>query len=324
LPAAPSASRMAIAYAGGIHARSERYMRDHWAHAKGLLDRNALEASALREEREQAEAQQEAGLGLLAPALVRWEDLLRILCVEGSGVEAGPLRRTFETNTFHRQPVVSGLFPGLRGRLLGGFAIPAGRPWVLTLPSPWDFACRAQDAAGLGLAGLARAAGEALRPVVEEAVGLGAALVRFQDPSLAYPRSPRPDPDAVAASLRAAAGAHAGLCTLHLTNGDPWRHPEALAANPLGGLAVEQGPEGRAPPLPERTRLSVAAVRGEESLVEAPEEVARQASEVARACGLPLWGITHGWDLDHVPHAIARRKLSVLAQAARLAAEVTA
>ena len=302
---------MAIAYTGGIHARSERYMRDHWAHAKGFLGDDALAASALREEREHAEAQQAAGLHLLSPALVRWEDLLRVLCVDGSGVQAGPLRRTFETNTFHRQPVVTGPFPRLGAGLFASFALPPGAPWVLSLPSPWDFACRAQDPARAG------EAAEALRPIVDAAFAHGARLVRFQEPSVPYARSPRPDADAIADALRTAAGPHAARCTLHLTNGDPWRHPEVPAANPLGGLSVEAAPE-RAPGLPNGTRLTVAAVRGEESLVETPEEVAARAQEVAERLGLGLWGITNGWDLDHVPHSIARRKAAALGAAARL------
>src|SRR5688572_10966119 len=97
------AAAMTVAYLGGIAARSERYMRDHWARAKGFTDDAALLASAKTEEAAHVAAQREAGLDLVSPAYTRWEDLLRPLC-DGKGVEVGALTRYFETNTFYRQP----------------------------------------------------------------------------------------------------------------------------------------------------------------------------------------------------------------------------
>jgi methionine synthase II (cobalamin-independent) len=321
---------MPVAYLGGIAARSERYMRDHWSAAKGFLGPSELLASAKREEADHVALQQEAGLDLLAPALVRWEDLLRPLLRDGSGATAGQLTRYFETNTFFRQPLVEGaVSPPAPATWFEAFALPPGQPWVLTLPSPYDFAVRSKvaRAAGKGasLAGLAVEVGSALRPVVDAAVQRGAAVIRFHDPSIAYARAGTRDAAAFAEGLAAAAKGHEALSTLHLTNGDPFSVPEALQANPLGGLSIED--PGRAPPrlaLPNKTRLTVAVVRGEESLVEDPRASAQAAASLAQRLGLGLFGLTNGWDLDHVPHAIAARKVHALAKARQALPEVVA
>jgi methionine synthase II (cobalamin-independent) len=327
MPAAGVARAMPIAYLGGIAARSERYMRDHWSAAKGFIGPAELLASARREEADHVALQQEAGLDLLAPALVRWEDLFRPLLRDGSGATAGQLTRYFETNTFFRQPLVKGsLDPAPPASWFEAFGLPAGKPWVLTLPSPYDFAVRAKDERkGSSVRQLAVEAGEALRPVVESAVKRGAALVRFHDPSIAYGRSHGRDVAAFAEGLAAAAKGHEPISTLHVTNGDPFSVPEALQANPLGGLSIED--PGRAPSrleLPNGTRLTVSVVRGEESLVEDPAQAAETAAGLAQRLGLGLFGITNGWDLDHVPHAIAARKVQALARTRQALAEVVA
>lgn len=311
-------------YVGGIAARSERYMKTHWEHAKGFLDAAGLAASRATEEQAFLAAQREAGVGPLSPAYVAWEDLLRPLCA-AQGAAAGALTRFFETNTFYRQPELSGaLAPADVEAWSAGWSPPPGE-WVLSLPSPWDAAVRSLDLKSRPPAVLAQEVGHHLRPVVDWAVRSGASLVRFQDPSIVYPRATARDAAALAEGLAAAAGPHAARCTLHLTNGDPFAHPEVLQANPLGGLSIED--PGRAPPaglrLANGTRLSCAVVRGEESLAESAADIASRAAVLGQRLGLGVWGITNGWDLDHVPHAIAARKLSALGQAARLL-EVTA
>ncbi|MHB8633934.1 MAG: hypothetical protein ACYDBQ_08230 [Thermoplasmatota archaeon] len=315
---------MSHAYLGGIAARSESYMRAHWDHAKGFLDDAGLEAARREEERTHVEVQTEAGLDLLSPALVNWEDLMRPLTWRGKPCEAGHLTRTFETNTFFRQPHLTGDLPAPEpAAWLKNVAIPPRHPWALTLPSPWDFAVRAQDDASKP-AERAVECGRALNRVVAEAVRRGAEVVRFHDPSVLY-HGAHVDTAAFTDALEAAAKGHRAVCTLHLTNGNPFESPEILSANPLGGLSIED-PGGKPPrlALPNDLRFSAAVLHGEESLVEKPDEVAEAATSLAQRLDVPLWGITNGWDLDHVPHAIAIRKAKALGQARHILLEVAA
>lgn len=322
----PCLRGMTIAYLGGIASRSERYMKAHWENAKGFLDAAGLDAEARREEADHIRLQQETGMDLLAPAYIRWEDLLRPLCREGTGAAPGQLTRYFETNTFYRQPHITGDLPSADpAAWFSAFQIPPGPPWALTLPSPWDFAVRSRNETSRSTAELALEAGRTLHAVVEAAFKRGATLVQFHDPSILYPRAASRDVKAFAAGLSAAAKGHEADCALHLTYGDPFAHPEVLEANPLGGLSIED--PGHAPPplrLRRDTKLTLALVHGEESLVEDPAAMARRGQELAGQLGLPLWGLSNGWDLGHVPHAIAARKIQALGQARRLAQEVPA
>lgn len=317
-----------IAYVGGIAARSERYMRDHWGAAKGFVTTAALLESARKEEADHVAAQQAAGLDLVSPALTRWEDLLRPLLRDGAGAAPGQLTRYFETNTFFRQPHVTGALPTAdAAKWTEAFRIPPGQPWALTLPSPYDFAVRAKDERpGSSVGDLAREAGQALRPIVAAAVSQGAKVLRFHDPSIAYGPAPTRDVAAFAEGLATAARGHEALATLHITNGDPFTVPEALEANPLGGLSIED--PGRTPPkglrLGNKVRLTAAVIRGEDSLVEDPRAAAQAAVALSQRLGLELAGITNGWDLDHVPHGIAIRKVHALGQAHKALAEVLA
>jgi methionine synthase II (cobalamin-independent) len=310
------------AFIGGIAARSERYMRTHWDHAKGLADDKALEAARRDAESAFIRAQQEAGLTLVAPALVSWEDLFRPFVSAWGGITAGALTRYFETNTFYRQPHVTGELRGTPAAagFLTVFQIPPKTPWVLTLPSPWDFALRSQDDHYGDTAALAHACAVLLAPVVDAAVQAGAAVIRFHDPSAVYPGSPAPDPEDYSRILEAAAGAHREKAVLHLTNGDPFARLDVIEANPFAGLSIED--PGRAPPRPletrRGTRLTAAVVRGEESLLEDPRTAAAAAARLAEATGLPLVGVTNGWDLDHVPHTIQLAKLEKLSEVRRL------
>ncbi len=319
---------MVHAYIGGIAARSETYMRTHWDHAKALIDDAALLEAATQEEENHVRLQQQAKLEPVAPALVRWEDLLRPFVTQWNGVEPGQLNRYFETNTFFRQPHVTGKIEpaGSPTDVFHTLRIPEGETWVLTLPSPWDLASRSRDDHYGDVYKLAAAYAEALAPVVKAGVENGATVVRIHDPSAAYARAEAPDPNRYAALLKTAAGEHADVATLHLTNGDPFNRVELLNANPLGGLSIED--PAREPPqdldLASGTRFTAAVIRGEESLLEDPKEAAERATRLAESLGVTLWGVTNGWDLDHVPNSIAAKKVEVLGRVVAQLEEVVA
>jgi methionine synthase II (cobalamin-independent) len=305
------------AYLGGHAARSEDYMRTHWAFAKGFVEAATLEAAAVAEETSWQDAQKEGGLSFLSPAYVRWEDILRPFCRDGTAVSPGSLTRTFETNTFHRQPIATGNLPVLGGEALQAVAPLPQSPWTLTLPSPWDVACRTKSAHG-DRSQVALEAAFSIAPLVEAAFTHGAALVRFHDPSALYARQARPLAEVFAEALAVAAGRHKESCTLHLTNGELARRPELAECNPLGGLSIEPLDEKPAFTLANGIRLTVASLEGQESLVETPAALTEAAQRTASLLDAPLWGITNGWDLDHVPHAIALRKIESLAQSVHL------
>lgn len=292
---------MTRAYVAGIAPRSQNYMRRHWDHAKAFVDDAGLAAARREEETRWQAAQHEAGLDLVSPSYVATEDILRPLA-HLPGASVGPLTRTFETNTFHRQPVITGDLPegGLRPWV---DSVRVEGPWVLSLPSPYDALqrCDVQDGHAL-VACLADAAGYAL--------DTGAALVRFQEPTAAY-HGHTPDAATFADVLATATAGHEDDCVVHFSQGDVLARPELLEAVPCA-IGLEPGDPAGVDL--SGTRLHAAVVRGERTLLER-KAVGAAALAFAQATGAQLWAITNGWDLEHVPYDIAVRKLHALAEA---------
>lgn len=298
---AAACGRMTRAYVAGLAPRSPTYMRHHWDHAKGFLDDQGLAAARQEEETQWQQAQQDAGLDLVSPAYVATEDALRPL-TELPGASEGALTRTFETNTFHRQPIIDAVpEDGLRPWV---DSVRLETPWVLSLPSPYDALQRSdvEDEASV-VACLADA--------VSYALASGAGLVRLQEPSAAY-RPEETDLDAFTAWLEAVVGGHGKHCVVHFSQGDVLSRPELLKAVPCAvGFQVPTAADDLDL---HGIRLHAGVIHGDSSLVEATS-VGADAVSFCDATGATLEAITNGWDLEHVPHETGLRKLHALAAA---------
>src|SRR5918999_397475 len=112
----------------------------------------ALVEQAERDFRELVRVQEQAGLDLVSDGMLGWQDLFRPLADAAEGLEARPLTRFLDTNSFYRAVLVEGE-PRLRSPLEAP-DLPEGR-WVGTLPSPFSFS-RAADGS-LSARDLARA-----------------------------------------------------------------------------------------------------------------------------------------------------------------------
>ena len=83
--------------------------------------------------------QQQAGLDVFSDGLLRWQDIFRPLMEAVGPVKAESLKRWFDTNTFFREPDLSGALAGINRAdgMVVDAAVP--RPRVATLPSPFMF-----------------------------------------------------------------------------------------------------------------------------------------------------------------------------------------
>src|SRR5919204_2628494 len=124
------------AFAPGIYPRSEALVQ-----ATRDLDRGRTTQAAVDEQRERdfrrlVAVQEEAGLDLVSDGMLDWQDLFRPLAERSDGLEARPLTRFLDTNTFYRTVLVEGE-PRLREPVPAP-DLPEGR-WLATLPSPTAF-----------------------------------------------------------------------------------------------------------------------------------------------------------------------------------------
>jgi 5-methyltetrahydropteroyltriglutamate--homocysteine methyltransferase len=289
------------AFAPGIYPRSEALVQ-----ATRDLDRGRTSESAVAEQlesdfRELVSVQEQAGLDLLSDGMLGWQDLFRPLAEAAEGLEARPLTRFLDTNTFYRAVLVDGE-PRLR-KPLPAPDLPAGR-WVGTLPSPYALA-RAAD----GRVSARALAANVLAPQIEAWSEAGCALVILAEPFLAREGeagealAPLTDlPDSVPFALQ-------------LVFGDASRLLDELAEAPIAAVGVDFYLTP-ADALPEDYPKEVLAgvVDARSSALEDPDVITRFVEELVprRPSGISL--VPNG-DLQFVSEKIAREKLVRLGRA---------
>ena len=293
------------AYSPGIYPRSESLVQATRDFDRGRASVEDVERARAADLAALVAAQREAGFDLVSDGMLAWQDHFRPLVEASDGLEAGPLTRFLDTNTFFRAPHATSS-PRL-ARPLDAEAVPAlDGPRVVTLPSPFAFA----DAAGLDPREVATSV---LAPVVE---ALEAELLVLSEPFLAR----RPDADLAAFADALAQLPAAGSVVVQLTFGDASGLLEHLADLPVNGIGVdfyltplEAVPHG----FPKLLLAGVVDARS--SAVEDPSVLAGFAEQLAERAGGPLALVPNG-DLQFVAEPVARRKLEALGRAKELAA----
>jgi 5-methyltetrahydropteroyltriglutamate--homocysteine methyltransferase len=165
------------AYAPGIYPRSDPLVQATRDLDRGRTTQDAVERQFESDFREFVTVQEQAGLALLSDGLLRWQDHFRQLAERSDGLDARPLTRFLDTNTFFRAVLVTGK-PRLRDPVPAP-DLPAGR-WLATLPAPSSLS----QAAGRDASAEALAA-DVLAPQIEAYSRAGCALVVLTDPFLA-------------------------------------------------------------------------------------------------------------------------------------------
>jgi 5-methyltetrahydropteroyltriglutamate--homocysteine methyltransferase len=289
------------AYAPGIYPRSEGLVQATRDLDRGRTSAAAVEQQIERDFRDLVSAQERAGLTLISDGMLAWQDLFRPLADRSNGLEARPLTRFLDTNTFYRALLVDGE-PRLREPVPPP-ALPTGR-WLATLPSPLALS-RAAD----GEAGAAVMAANVLAPQIEAYAQAGCALVVLSDPFLARE-------EGVADLARALAELpHTIPLALQVPFGDAAPVLEELADAPVDAVGIDfyatsldSVPRG----YPKEILAGVVDARS--SALEDPAEIARFVDGLLQrnAAGVSL--ATNG-DLQFVPEPIAREKIARLGRA---------
>ncbi len=114
----------------GIHPRPEWLVKLTRDYDRGRASKEQLENGFIRAEQELKSLQTRWGFEPAIDGLFRWQDMFRPLTQSIDGVEAGPLTRFFDNNTFYRKPLVKGL------RYRGGVPFSGEK---LILPGPYTF-----------------------------------------------------------------------------------------------------------------------------------------------------------------------------------------
>jgi 5-methyltetrahydropteroyltriglutamate--homocysteine methyltransferase len=285
----------------GIYPRSEALVQATRDLDRGRTSESAVAAQIESDFSELVSVQEQAGLDLLSDGMLGWQDLFRPLAEAADGLEARPLTRFLDTNTFYRAVLVDGE-PLLRTPLSPP-DLPPGR-WVGTLPSPYAFA-RATD----GRVSAEALAAKVLAPQIEAWAEGGCALVVLSEPFLARAGEAG---EAVAALTTLPDSVPLAL---QLVFGDASPLLDELAEAPVAAVGVDFYLTP-ADALPEDYPKEVLAgvVDARSSALEDPDVIARFVDQLMarRPAGISL--VPNG-DLQFVSEKIAREKLVRLGRA---------
>ena len=296
------------AFAPGIYPRSEALVQATRDLDRGRTSAEAVAEQTRRDVDELVWVQREAGLSLLSDGLLGWQDIFRPLAEAAEGLDARPLTRFLDTNTFYRAVLVDG-----RPRLSSPRPapdLPAGE-WVGTLPSPLAFARAANDAVS------ARAlAADVLAPQIQAWTEAGAGLIVLSEPFAA-----REGEAGELLSALAELPAAAPLA-LQLPFGDAAALLPALADAPVAAIGVDfYATSLDAVPSGYPKEILAGVLDARSSALESPDEIARFAESLAARAPAGV-ALTPNGDLQFVPESIAREKLARLGCASTTLAEV--
>ena len=265
--------------------------------------------------------QQDAGLDYFSDGLLRWQDIFRPL-TEGLGVKPHTLVRWFDTNTFFREPELSGRLatPSHPDGVLPDATVP--RPRVTTLPSPYMFSRAArtdQDRNALMVA----LAEQVLRPAIDAAVKGGAELIHLEDPWLGYVGIAREDWAPLADALTILHRDVKATLAFHVYFGDAAPHIEHLLQLPVDAIGVDLVlTDVKALGSGWNKGLVAGVINGRSSILESAKDlvgVARHLADSVRPRDLYL---SSNCELGYLPTPVAEQKVQRLGEAARTVKEL--
>jgi 5-methyltetrahydropteroyltriglutamate--homocysteine methyltransferase len=284
------------AFAPGIYPRSALLVQATRDVERGRTSEAAVQDVLDRDRAAFLEVQEQAGLDLLSDGMLDWQDVFRPLADHSDGLEARPLTRFLDTNTFFRASIVSGS-PSLREAVPAPELAP-GR-WVGTIPSPYAF-----SVATGGTADAAQLARDVVGPQIVAWAGAGASLVVLDEPFVAR------EPDGLPA-LAAAVSELPRACplALRLPFADAGPLLRDLLELPVDAIGVDfyaTSPDALPQPFPKVLLAGVLDVRN--SAVEDPSDIAAFAGRLAakEPSGIAL---CPNGDLQFVSEPIAREKI---------------
>ena len=292
---------------------------------RGLEPPDAAERLYPAETDRIARREAELGFEFVTGGFLPWQDLFRPWIEQTENLDAGPLSRWFQTNTFYRPPRVSGPLKrrprGMLGTLPPLEPDPTGRPRGWVAPGPWTFASLCEDPGGQGLEQLSRLWAERLAREAPALRAGGVGNLLLLEPSLVTdPPGPK-----VAAGLRKAyqllapalTGPYDGIWTFF---GDAAPVLPLLSRLPgmLLGVDLMETEPARLRSFPKGKTLGLGVLDPRTSLPEELNEVVSTVRTLVRRLSPPRVLLGPAASLDLLTGEAADKKLTVLSRAAEV------
>jgi 5-methyltetrahydropteroyltriglutamate--homocysteine methyltransferase len=330
---------MVSSHLSGLHPRSEELVEVTRREDRGKASPSEVARQQSADEAALLETQTAAGISDLWSGGLDWQDILRPLALGSQGIQIGSVTRFFDTNSFYRQPTVTGEIrsngvakrPELRVPEIG--AAKQGKPGaqrrkgaasgpraLAILPGPYTFSRLALDHHYRSFAERIAAVARVVAAAAEHSVRKGAAHVLLVEPSIVVTPPTRDQwpqvKDAIAKVTR-------GLgveTTLHTQFGDLAPVAAQALDLPVDSLSADffSTEIDALRPVKWTKGLVVGAIDGRNSLPEEPEDVAAFARRAREALEPKSLAIAPSSALEYLPRNVADLKVNVLGKAAAL------
>lgn len=284
---------------------------------RGRVEADAVERAFVDDLATFVRLQREAGMDFFSDGLLRWQDIFRPLVEAIGSAKPEALVRWFDTNTFFREPELSGKLgtPLNANGLLPDASVP--RPRVATLPSPFMFSRAARTDRDRNQL-MIDLAGNVLRPVIDNAVAAGCELIHLEDPWIGYSSIDRQDWAPLGEALGILHRDLKATLAFHVYFGDAGPHLDQLRRLPIDAIGVDLIETDVAELGAGWDKGLVAGViNGRSSILESPDrlvEVARHIADTVQPRNLYL---SSNSELGFLPTVVAARKVQLLGEAAR-------
>jgi 5-methyltetrahydropteroyltriglutamate--homocysteine methyltransferase len=265
-----------------------------------------------------------AGIDVTNDGQIRWDDLLSPFARAWSGVEAGPLERFYDNNTYFRQPVIAGRIETDGRSLVRDYSFARGvakTTLKAAIPGPLTFATlAARDEQYRSLEERVLAVADATRKEIAGLKAAGATMIDIEDPAVV----------ATPKYVELARDAYSRLADpdLALTLVTYFFPPDAvlesLASFPVAAVAIDV--RSRDTTAFERLDafrtqyVVLGVVDARNTRLETADEVARYAERALKLVPPERLVLATTTSLEYLPRDIARAKLAALVEGARLVA----
>ncbi len=271
----------------------------------------------------------EAGIDVITDGQVRWDDDQTYIAGRMKGVEIGGLQRYLDTNTYYRQPEITGDIKFDKAVLAADWKFAqskSNRPVKAIVPGPYTLAALSLDKHYKGRAKLALAFAEALRGEVDALVEAGCKHLQVNDPVIVFNKDDYPVfRDAITRLLGGVKGAETGVYTWFSDCGGILGPMQELPVTVIGldfvwGKANWEALKG----LKFEKTLGFGIVDARNTRLESARDIVEAIKRVSDYVPPERLYVNPSCGLEYVPRETAFDKLKVLAEGARLGEGVPA
>jgi 5-methyltetrahydropteroyltriglutamate--homocysteine methyltransferase len=271
----------------------------------------------------------DAGVDIVTDGQVRWDDDQTYVARRMSGVEIGGLQRYLDTNTYYREPEITGAV-ALQEPVLAKdwqFAqAQSAKPVKAIVPGPYTLAALSLDKHYNNRETLALAFADALRGEVEALVAAGCKHIQVNDPVIVFNKDDYGTfHKAITRLLDGVSGAETGLYTWFSDCNGILSQMLELPCDAIGlDLVAGRGNWEALKSVRFEKKLGAGIVDGRNVRMETAEQVADAVKRLSKIVPAERLYVNPSCGLEYVPRETAFDKLKVMAAGARQAEGVPA